>query len=135
MKHGKGGLDAKRPRYHPGLAWEANNLTNEFIDINKIALDNRNGHVGAPLSKRRRGAGPTNGKTPGLFGANSIGGLYDYSNDVQAFNSGIFLAVAIYGLTDFYLNRGHDLKGLQRRLARWPIGLGLMGVAYYAFKP
>lgn len=61
-------LEKKMPRHHEGLAWEERNLTNEFIDVNRMALDDRYGKVGAPLSKRRNGLGPTDGKTPGLFG-------------------------------------------------------------------
>ena len=69
MRHGKGNLDSKRPRYHPVIAWEQNNLTNDFVDISRVALDDRYGKVGAPLSKRRNGVGPTDGKTTGLFGS------------------------------------------------------------------
>ena len=61
----------KRPRFHPGLEWEGRNLTNEFVDINRMAFDNRYGKNAAPLSKRRTGIGFTDGSTPGLFG---IGG-------------------------------------------------------------
>ena len=63
MRHGQSDLGSKRPRYHPVIAWEANNLTNDFIDINRMALDDRYGHNGAPLSKRRNGTGPTDGST------------------------------------------------------------------------
>ena len=51
MRHGKGNLDSKRPRYHPVIAWEQNNLTNDFVDINRVALDDRYGKVGASLYK------------------------------------------------------------------------------------
>ena len=61
-------LEKKMPRHHEGLAWEAENLHNDFTDITRMALDDRYGKVGAPLSKRRNGIGPTDGKTPGLFG-------------------------------------------------------------------
>lgn len=58
----------KRPRFHPGLEWEGRNLSNDFIDINRMALDDRYGKNAAPLSKRRNGIGYTDGKTQGLFG-------------------------------------------------------------------
>lgn len=58
----------KQPRFHPDLEWESKVLTNEFIDINRMALDDRYGKNAAPLSKRRNGIGFTDNKTPGLFG-------------------------------------------------------------------
>ena len=58
----------KQPRFHPGLEWEGRNLSNDFVDINRMALDDRYGKNAAPLSKRRNGIGYTDGKTPGLFG-------------------------------------------------------------------
>lgn len=62
-------LEKKMPRHHEGLAWEAENLHNDFTDITRLALDDDfGGKVGAPLSKRRNGVGPTDGRTPGLFG-------------------------------------------------------------------
>jgi len=132
MQNGRNSLAAKRPRYHPGLAWEANNLTNEFIDINRLSLDDDYGHVGAPLSKRRRGIGPTDGKTPGLFG---IGGVIDYKTKTTAFNSGVIAALGAYGLIDYYLNQGHDLAGMQRRIARWPMGIVVLGLVYLVIQP
>ena len=39
MKHGQDNLGAKRPRYHPVIAWENQNLTNDFVDISRVALD------------------------------------------------------------------------------------------------
>jgi hypothetical protein len=132
MKHGRGNLGAKKPRYHPVLAWEANNLSNEFTDISRMALDSRYGHNAALLTKRKRGLGPTNGKTPGLFG---LGGVIDYKSKQSAFNTGIILAVSVYGVADFYINRGHDLKLMQRRIARWPVGLALMSFTYILIAP
>jgi hypothetical protein len=132
MRYGKSDLGAKRPRYHPGLAWERNNFTNEFVDINRLALDDRYGHNGAPLSKRRRGMGFTDGKTHGLFGLN---GVFNYKSKNSAFNTGIFTALSAYALTDFYLNRGHDLEGLKRRLARWPMGVILLSMSYLLLQP
>ena len=62
----------KRPRSHKGLHWEGTTLSNEFIDVNRMALDDRYGKVGAPLSKRRNGVGFTDGKTIGLFGLGHV---------------------------------------------------------------
>ena len=129
MKHGQSDLGAKRPRYHPVIAWENQNLTNDFVDINRVALDDRYGKNGASLYKRRNGQGPTKGETPGLFG------MIDYESKNSAFNSGLITAAAVYGIVDLYLNRGHDLAGLQRRLARWPLGLIGLGVVYLAIAP
>ena len=62
----------KVPRYHPDLEWERRTLSNDFIDINRMALDDSfSGKNAAPLSKRRNGIGYTDGKTPGLFGLGS----------------------------------------------------------------
>ena len=47
----------KQPRHHEGLNWEAKTLTNEFVDITRLALDDRYGKNAAPLSKRRNGSG------------------------------------------------------------------------------
>ena len=42
-----------------------------FEDVNQMALDDRYGKVGAPLSKRRNGEGPAGRDAPpGLFGWN-----------------------------------------------------------------
>ena len=73
----------KKPRKHEGLAWEASTLSNDFIDVNKMALDDRYGKVGAPLSKRRNGIGFTDGKTAGLFGIGSDTHYHPFSKPVQ----------------------------------------------------
>ncbi len=62
----------KKPRNHAGLAWEGATLSNEFVDVNRMALDDRYGKVGAPLSKRRNGVGFTDGNTIGLFGLGHV---------------------------------------------------------------
>ena len=69
----------KQPRFHPDLEWESKTLTNEFIDINRMALDDRYGKNAAPLSKRRNGIGFTDGTTPGLFG---FGGIIEDANSI-----------------------------------------------------
>ena len=88
-------LEKKMPRHHEGLAWEERNLANEFTDINRMALDDRYGKVGAPLSKRRNGLGPTDGKTPGLFG---IGGT-------SSSDSGKIIGFASIGAIIYFLLR------------------------------
>jgi hypothetical protein len=129
MKHGQDNLGAKRPRYHPVIAWEQQNLTNDFVDISRVALDNRYGKVGGSLYKRRNGSGPTDGKTQGLFG------LVDYDSQTNAFFGGAATAVAIYVLSDWYLNKGYQLKGWKRRFARSPMTFGLGILAFYAVTP
>jgi hypothetical protein len=63
----------KKPRNHEGLAWEEGTLSNEFIDINRMALDDSYAKHAAPLSKRRNGIGFTDGNTNGLFGLSGLG--------------------------------------------------------------
>lgn len=60
----------RKTRRHPGLEWADTHLVNYgFHDINQVALDDRYGKVGAPLSKRRNGTGPAGRDAPpGLFG-------------------------------------------------------------------
>ena len=133
MKRGNSNLGAKRPRYHPVIAWENQNLTNEFVDINRLALDDRYGKVGASLSKRRNGTGPTDGKTPGLFGIGFPG--RDYDSQQSAFVAGAFTAAALYVTTDWYLNKGYKLTGWKRRIARSPLTLGLGIITFFAISP
>jgi len=129
MRHGQSDLGSKRPRYHPVIAWEANNLTNDFIDINRMALDDRYGHNGAPLSKRRNGTGPTDGSTPGLFG------LVDYKSERSAFIGGMFTAGGAYIIADWYLNKGYQLQGWKRKIARSPITAATLVLALYLVAP
>ena len=129
MKRGNSNLGAKRPRYHPVIAWEQQNLTNDFIDINRVALDNRYGKVGASLNKRRNGSGPTDGKKPGLFG------YVDYDTQTHAFYSGAAIGGGVYVVADWFLNKGYKLKGWKRRFARSPLTLGLGIIAFYALTP
>lgn len=129
MRHGQSDLGSKRPRYHPVIAWEAQNLHNDFIDITRMALDPKYGHNGAPLSKRRNGTGPTDGSTPGLFGA------INYKNDRQAFIGGMVTATGAYLVADWYLNKGYGLKGWQRRIARSPITVASLVIGLYLVAP
>lgn len=54
------------------IMWQDSNINiYGFEDVNQIALDDRYGKVGAPLSKRRNGVGPAGRDAPpGLFGWN-----------------------------------------------------------------
>ena len=133
MNRGNSNLGAKRPRYHPVIAWENQNLTNEFVDINRMALDSRYGKVGAPLSKRRNGSGPTDGKTPGLFGIGFPG--YQYESQQNAFAAGALSFVAVYTVADWYLNKGYELKGWKRRIVRSPLTMGLGILVVFAIAP
>jgi hypothetical protein len=66
----------RQTRNHPSLVWEGENLHNDFIDINRMALDDKYGKVAAPLSKRRNGSGPAGRDAPpGLFGNESLESL------------------------------------------------------------
>ena len=61
-------------RNRADLMWrDANINVYGFEDLNQMALDDRYGKVGAPLSKRRNGEGPAGRDAPpGLFGWNDI---------------------------------------------------------------
>jgi hypothetical protein len=133
MKRGNSNLAAKRPRYHPVIAWENQNLTNDFVDINRVALDDRYGKVGAPLSKRRNGSGPTDGKTPGLFGIGFPG--RDYESNFSAFATGAITASAIYVVADWNINKGYKLSGWKRRVVRSPVTFGLGVIAFFMIAP
>jgi len=129
MKHGQSNLASKRPRYHPVIAWEQQNLTNDFVDISRVALDNRYGKVGGSLYKRRNGSGPTDGKTQGLFG------FVDYPSQTHAMAAGMLTTALLYATVDWYLTKGYQLKGWKRRFARSPMTLGLGILAFYAISP
>ena len=129
MRHGQSDLGSKRPRYHPVIAWEANNLTNDFVDISRMALDDRYGKVGASLYKRRTGSGPTDGSTPGLFG------VVDYKSERSAFIGGMITAAGAYVIADWYLNKGYQLQGWKRKIARSPITAATLVLALYVVAP
>ena len=132
MQYGMNSIQAKQPRYHPVIAWEANNLTNEFVDINRMALDDRYGHNGAPLSKRRNGVGFTRGNTTGLFG---MGGMVNYKSQKNAYFAGMVAAGVAYAVGDWYLNKGYGLTGWKRRVARSPITASLLIITAVAVAP
>ena len=88
-------LEKKMPRHHEGLVWEAENLHNDFTDLTRMALDDKYGKVGAPLSKRRNGLGPTDGKTPGLFGISGT----------SSSDAGKIAGLVAFGAIIFFLTR------------------------------
>lgn len=124
----------KRPRFHPGLEWEGRNLTNDFVDINRIALDDKfSGKNAAPLSKRRNGIGYTDGNTPGLFGLGS--GFREVANDPRsAYFLGGLVAVGAYTALD-YLTYKKGQSQLRRMINRTPSSLLVGAVAFSLFAP
>ena len=134
MRYGMNDIEAKKPRNHPVILWEAENLHNDFTDISRMALDPRYGHNAAPLSKRRTGTGPTDGSTPGLFGA-GMSGLINYRTQKSAFYAGMITAAGAYATVDWYLNQGHGLTGWKRRVARSPITASLLVLSALAVAP
>ena len=124
----------KAPRFHPGLEWEGRNLTNDFVDINRIALDNSfSGKNAAPLSKRRNGIGYTDGNTPGLFGLGST--ARDVANDPRsAYFLGGLVAVGAYTALD-YLTYKKGQSQLRRMINRTPSSLLVGAVAFSLFAP
>jgi len=133
MKYGGNTLASKQPRYHAGLDWESRVLTNDFVDISRIALDDRYGKNSAPLSKLRSGPGFTDGRTPGLFGA--IGNPYSkLSLERQAYIKGGLVTVLTYLAADAIL-LGSARQPLQKRIMRvLPVLLVSTG-AWYAIAP
>jgi hypothetical protein len=125
-------LQKKMPRYHPGLLWESRILTNDFVDISRIALDDRYGKTSAPLSKRRNGPGFTNGSIPGLFGG--FGGYSEYSLERQAYIKGGIVTVLTYLAIDGIM-LGSSRSPIQKRFIR-ALPVLLVGTyAWYAIAP
>lgn len=134
----------KVPRFHPGLEWEGRTLSNDFIDINRMALDDSfSGKNAAPLSKRRNGIGYTDGKTQGLFGLGNIFFSTDRDNeDVQewfqdpraAYFIGGAIAVGAYTALD-YLTYNPGQSQLRRMINRTPSSLIMGAVAFSLFAP
>jgi len=129
LRHGQSDLGSKRPRYHPVIAWEANNLQNDFIDISRMALDDRYGKVGASIYKRRNGSGPTDGSEPGLFG------MVNYQSQRGAYFGGMVAATSAYLIADWYLSKGYALKGWKRRIARSPLTAAILVLGFYLVAP
>ena len=123
----------KRPRFHPGLEWEGRNLTNDFVDVSRMALDDDfSGKNAAPLSKRRNGIGYTDGKTPGLFG---LGGVSEMAADPRsAYFLGGIVAVGAYTALD-YLTYKKGQSQLRRMVNRTPSSLLVGAVAFSLFAP
>jgi hypothetical protein len=84
-------------RNRPDLMWRDSNINiYGFEDVNQMALDDRYGKVGAPLSKRRNGEGPAGRDAPpGLFGVAPAPELEE-----KLFLKGLLLLGSLY-----YLNR------------------------------
>tara|TARA_B100000902_G_scaffold171646_1_gene165916 strand:- start:1363 stop:1767 length:405 start_codon:yes stop_codon:yes gene_type:complete len=124
----------KQPRFHPGLEWEGRTLSNDFIDINRIALDDSfSGKNAAPLSKRRNGIGYTDGNTPGLFGLGS--GFKEVANDPRsAYFLGGLIAVGAYTALD-YITYKPNQSQLRRMINRTPSSLIVGAVAFSLFAP
>jgi len=92
----------RQTRNQPSLEWEADNLNNNFIDINRIALDGKYGKVAAPLSKRRNGPGPAGRDAPaGLFGNSSLT-KFENSFRKHATPTNILLGLTIAGAVVYY---------------------------------
>ena len=125
----------KQPRFHPGLEWEGRNLSNDFVDINRMALDDRYGKNAAPLSKRRNGIGYTDGKTPGLFGIGNTSTFQSMASDPRsAYFLGGMVAVGAYTALD-YLTYKKGQSQLRRMINRTPSSLIVGAVAFSLFAP
>jgi len=132
----------KQPRFHPDLEWEQRNLSNEFIDINRMALDDHYGKNAAPLSKRRNGVGFTNGKTLGLFGLGStkqIGGIQQSIQNAArdpktAYIIGGLIALGAYTVIDYVSHKPNQTR-FKRMLKRTPASLLVGAVALALFNP
>ena len=122
-------LQMKQPRNHPSLEWESKNLTNEFIDISRMALDDRYAKQAAPLSKRRNGIGFTDGSTPGLFG------IRNPTNERDAYTLGALVAAATYIVSDMVFFDGENSAYMQKTAKKAPLIFigGLM--AMFALAP
>ena len=124
----------KVPRFHPGLEWEGRTLSNDFIDINRMALDDSfSGKNAAPLSKRRNGIGYTDWNTPGLFGLGSA--VSRAANDPRsAYFLGGLIAVGAYTTLDYLTYRPNQSQ-LRRMINRTPSSLIVGAVAFSFFAP
>jgi hypothetical protein len=120
----------KIPRNHPDLEWERQTLSNDFIDINRMALDDSfSGKNAAPLSKRRNGIGYTDGKTPGLFG---IGGAFSTEDPKSTFVLGSLVAVGAYTTLDWIMHKPNQTR-IKKMVGRTPASLIVAGVAFTLF--
>ena len=125
----------KQPRFHPGLEWEGRNLSNDFVDINRMALDDRYGKNAAPLSKRRNGIGYRDGKTPGLFGIGNTSTFQSMASDPRSsYFLGGMVAVGAYTVLD-YLTHKEGQSQFRRMINRTPSSLIVGAVAFSLFAP
>ena len=134
----------KQPRFHPGLEWEGRTLTNDFVDVSRMALDDEfSGKNAAPLSKRRNGIGYTDGKTQGLFGLGNLFFSTDrenqdvqewYNNPRAAYFIGGVVAVGAYTALD-YMTYKKGQSQLRRMINRTPSSLLVGAVAFSFFAP
>jgi len=120
----------KVPRYHPDLEWERRTLSNEFIDINRMALDDKfSGKNAAPLSKRRTGIGFTDNKTPGLFG---LGAIVSNEDPRKTFLMGSLAAVGAYTIIDWATHKPNQTR-FKRMIKRTPGSLIVGALALSLF--
>jgi hypothetical protein len=120
----------KVPRYHPDLDWESRTLSNDFIDINRMALDDSfSGKNAAPLSKRRNGIGYTDNKTPGLFG---LGAIASNEDPRKTFLMGSLVAVGTYTIIDWATHEPNQTK-FKRMIKRTPGSLIVGALALSLF--
>lgn len=120
----------KIPRNHPDLEWERRTLSNEFIDINRMALDDSfSGKNAAPLSKRRTGIGFTDNKTPGLFG---LGAIVSNEDPRKTFLMGSLAAVGAYTIIDWATHKPNQTR-FKRMIKRTPGSLIVGALALSLF--
>ena len=132
----------KQPRFHPDLEWERQNLTNDFIDINRMALDDRYAKNAAPLSKRRNGIGFTKGNTPGLFGVGQPRQMGSIQQTIKsaaddprkAYIIGGLVAVGTYTLLDWVTHKPNRTR-FEKMIRRTPGSLIIGAVALSIFAP
>jgi len=124
----------KIPRNHPDLEWERQTLSNDFIDINRMALDDSfSGKNAAPLSKRRNGIGYTDGKTPGLFGLGAADKPnMNFADPKMTFLLGSLVAVGAYTTLDWLMHEPSQTR-MKKMVGRTPASLIVAGVAFVLF--
>ena len=119
----------KQPRTHPELDWQSKALTNEFVDITRMALDDRYSKHAAPLSKRQNGIGFTNGSTPGLFG------IRNPTNERDAYLLGAVATAGIYIVGDMLFFDGENRKYLEKSARKAPLIAGAGLFTFFALAP
>ena len=122
-------LQKKQPRNHPELEWQSKVLTNEFVDLTRMALDDKYPKQAAPLSKRRNGIGFTDGSTPGLFG------ISNPTNERDAYLLGAVATASIYIVTDMLFFSGKNSKFLEKSAKKAPLIAGAGLLTFFALAP